>query len=61
MRPQYGNQHWSRKALLLAILRLVRKRLAEGRAHYARAWMETYRTQYARVPAGTRRRWKCGK
>lgn len=71
----HGNQHVSERARLLKLLRcarfdLQRARFARTRcnAHeapffvaQARQALALFRHAYARVPASTQRRWKCGR
>ena len=72
----HGNQYASEKVRLQKLLRIVRFDLQRARfarailmhpatsAHYlaqAMAALDLYRYAYARVPASTRRRWRCGK
>jgi len=56
-----GNQHHSRKATLMFYLRRARSILSDGMLDVAREYLATWRKEYAEAPAGTRRRWKCGK
>jgi hypothetical protein len=61
MKRNTGNQYISVKRRLLNIIAMSRAFLTEGDVVLARCELEYYRTQYAKVPASTRRRWKCGK
>ena len=58
---KHGNQHWSRKLRLLEFLQASRAALRRGEVVWARYMLETYRYNYAKAPASTRRRWKCGR
>ena len=55
-----ANQYVSRKRTLLALLNDARDCLALGGVEVARCYLAEYWAAYARVPASTRRRWKCG-
>lgn len=72
-RIPYGNQHESNKGTLMHQLHVARNDLRRAslaprespmRAHYvalAEAALQLWRYGYNATPAGTRRRWKCGK
>ena len=55
-----GNQHASRKVQLMDDLHNSRFALSFGDLELARMFLGMWRTAYARVPASTRRRWRCG-
>lgn len=68
----WGNQHTSRHATLMHQLNVARNDLARAgmarepslRAHYvslAESALALWRHGYNAAPAGTRRRWRCGK
>lgn len=57
----WGNQYMSRKGELRAILAWARSHLAVGHWCAARVYLDAYRRAYARVPASTHRRWRCGR
>ena len=57
----WGNQHQSRKERLMDFLDVSRAELRQGNIVMAMYMLETYRYNYAKAPASTRRRWRCGK
>lgn len=56
-----GNQYISRRRWLLGYLKAARAWLAHGEVSVARGWLAVFRAEYAKVPASTRRRWRCGR
>ena len=56
----HGNQYGSRKATLIQRLHNARVLLKAGIFSQARIFLEWYREDYAKAPASTRRRWRCG-
>lgn len=61
MKRPTGNQHSSRRGDLMAILHLARNVLKERRVRAAQMLLDYFWHLYARTPASTRRRWKCGR
>ena len=61
MSTAWGNQHESRKAEMLGILRNARNYLDHGMFMTARMCLDYWRELMQEVPASTRRRWRCGR
>lgn len=55
------NQHNSRRRALLWCLNTARALLSAGNLYDARCTLAYFRREFARVPASTRRRWRCGR
>jgi hypothetical protein len=61
MTRPHGNQHYSRKVDLMDTLGRVRVYLRLHILEGARFQLAKFWREYAKAPAGTRRRWKCGR
>lgn len=57
---KHGNQYASRKTDLMARLAHARGWLSVGAVLLAQDHLAAFWTQYAKAPASTRRRWRCG-
>jgi hypothetical protein len=56
-----GNQHRSRKAAMHDRLHTIRVTLCCKMITHATNMLAAWRVAYNRVPASTRRRWRCGR
>jgi hypothetical protein len=57
----HGNQHASRYGVLMRMLHMARDDLRLGLVGLASYRLAVFWTMHAEAPAGTRRRWKCGR
>ena len=57
---KHGNQYASRKTNLMDRLDTARSWLSVGAVLLAQDHIAAFRVQYAKAPASTRRRWRCG-
>ena len=60
MSQGHGNQYISRKALLWGMIHAAHDFLIGGDVQAAQGWLAMYREHYAKAPASSRRRWRCG-